>query len=128
MNLDPNLAFDEIAAREMILMLVTSCQQLLIEVTSYRTAVGVLFPAAKEAFEDHARKAGEDPGIREIVAQTYDRCVATATRGLDSEAANKLFESVRTKMAIAERDVNTMVHYDQPGFSGQRTPDARGGY
>jgi hypothetical protein len=104
------MEFNETAAREMIVRLATWCERLLIEVNAYRAAVDTCFPDAKEAFNEHAKKAANDPRLREIVAQRYAPCFTCATNGLDNADAQMLLDRIREEMGhAAEQDGATIM-------------------
>jgi hypothetical protein len=92
------MAFNEIAAREMIAALATECERLQILVTSYNIAIKAYFSSYPKAYMELRRKteqATRDPNLREFAGQKFVACYTLATDGLDIAAAQQLLDKAR---------------------------------
>jgi hypothetical protein len=105
------MAFDENAAREMLAVLATECENLRLLLTWHNTAIQHFFsdyPEAWTKLKQDAKQAANDPRVREIVSQKFAACYALAIMDLDDAAAQQLLDRARDVVAktwLEENDI-----------------------
>jgi hypothetical protein len=98
-----DMPFDEMGAREMIVLLATWCEQLLMESSGYEAAIGVCFPGAREVFKSKVNELTSNRKFKELAAQRFAPCFVVATRGLTSADAQEMLDRAKRRYEIAKR-------------------------